>query len=185
MTPYHNSPNMYDENTWNYADACSNFSEYELSMSTLINNGEGQQKTSESKNSWYSRGHAKSFWSLLARSSLPTVLKMMRESERQGCHTVPAFSVGLARILMFPMLVPLSSSNPNPNPHIMSSPSQRTAKEIIATFCIPSQHLSGLDTDHPCRGGSSISSTKVKREAVVQGVLKAIPDEIQHRRRRA
>ena len=86
---------------------------------------------------------------------------------------------------MFPMLVPLSSSNPNPNPHIMSSPSQRTAKEIIATFCIPSQHLSGLDTDHPCRGGSSISSTKVKREAVVQGVLKAIPDEIQHRRRRA
>jgi len=86
---------------------------------------------------------------------------------------------------MFPMLVPLSSSNPNPNPHIMSSPSQRTAKEIIATFCIPSQHLSGLDTDHPRRGGSSISSTKVKRGAVVQGVLRAIPDEIQHRRRRA
>jgi len=107
---------------------------------------------------------------------------MRREFERQGCHTVPALSVGLARILM---LVPLSSSNPNPNPHIMSSPSQRTVKEIIATFCIPSQHLSGLDTDHPRRGGSSISSTKVKREAVVQGVLRAIPDEIQHRRRRA
>ena len=69
------------------------------------------------------------------------------------------------------MLVPLSSSNPNPNPHIMSSPSQTNGKEIIATFCIPSQHLSGLDTDHPRRGGSSISSTKVKREAVVQGVL--------------
>ncbi len=135
MTPYHNFPNMYDENTWNYADACSNFSEYELSMSTLINNGEGQQKTSESKNSWYSRGHAKSFWSLLARSSPPTVLKMMRESERQGCHTVPAFSVGLARILMFPMLVPLSSSNPNPNLHIheftLSTNGKRNHRHIL------------------------------------------------------
>ena len=74
MTPYHNFPNMYDENTWNYADACSNFSEYELSMSTLINNGEGQQKTSEGTRE-VMHNPACFRWSLLARSSPPTVLK--------------------------------------------------------------------------------------------------------------
>jgi len=40
-------------------------------MSTLINNGEGQQKTSESKNSWYSRGHAQScMFSLVSVGSI-------------------------------------------------------------------------------------------------------------------
>jgi len=57
--------------SWNYADACINLSEYKLSMSTLINNGEGQQKTSESKNSWYSRGHAQScMFSLVSVGSI-------------------------------------------------------------------------------------------------------------------
>jgi len=89
MTPYHNFPNMYDENTWNYADACSNFSEYELSMSTLINNGEGQQKTSDSKNSRYSRGHAQScMLSLVSVSSIFSSYSLEKSGDRP--LTVPA-----------------------------------------------------------------------------------------------